>query len=189
MSSIRLFILGSLAERGEMHGHGLRLLAEEEHIDEWTDITVGALYGAIKRLAADGLITEVRLEREGNYPERAVYGLTDAGRISLDTLRRAELERFVLRADPVDLALARPNPDRLDDLPGSLADRRTRIAVQRSEAERHLESISRYLTTLERHVMRHTLHRLDAELAWHDELIAALPEILDDERSRKGLPA
>lgn len=29
-----------------MHGHQLRLLAEEEHIDLWTDITVGGLYGA-----------------------------------------------------------------------------------------------------------------------------------------------
>lgn len=171
-----------------MHGHGLRLLAEEEHIDEWTDITVGALYGAIKRLAADGLIAEVRLEREGNYPERAVYGLTEAGRVSLDGLRRAELERFVLRADPVDLALARQDTDRLDDLPGALADRRDRIAIQRSESERHLASISQYLTAMEQHVMRHSLHRLDAELAWHDELLANLPAILDDERSRKGLP-
>ncbi|MDQ1605986.1 MAG: hypothetical protein QOJ18_353, partial [Microbacteriaceae bacterium] len=52
MSSIRLFILGSLAERGPMHGHGLLLLAEEEHIDLWTDFAASAVYGAIKRLAA-----------------------------------------------------------------------------------------------------------------------------------------
>ena len=58
MSSIRLFILGALADEGEMHGHQLRQLAEMEHIDMWTDITVGALYGAIKRLAAEDLIEE-----------------------------------------------------------------------------------------------------------------------------------
>ena len=41
-----------------MHGHQLRLLAEEEHVALWTDITVGSLYGAIKRLAAEELIEE-----------------------------------------------------------------------------------------------------------------------------------
>jgi hypothetical protein len=42
-----------------MHGHQLRLLAEEEHVALWTDITVGSLYGAIKRLAAEELNEEV----------------------------------------------------------------------------------------------------------------------------------
>ncbi len=51
MSSIRIFILGALADRGPMHGHQLVLLANKEHISEWADITVGSLYGAIKRLA------------------------------------------------------------------------------------------------------------------------------------------
>ena len=59
MSAIRLYVLGALAERGEMHGHGLRLLAEQEHIDEWTDFTVGAIYGVLKRMAADGVIERV----------------------------------------------------------------------------------------------------------------------------------
>lgn len=44
MSSIRLFILGSLEQHGPMHGHQLRLLAEREHIDTWTNITVGSLF-------------------------------------------------------------------------------------------------------------------------------------------------
>lgn len=48
-----------------MHGHQLRLLAEREHVTLWTDITVGALYGAIKRLAAEDLIAEERTEKEG----------------------------------------------------------------------------------------------------------------------------
>ena len=43
----------SLAERGEMHGHALRLLAEQEHIDEWTDFTVGAVYGVPDDQAGD----------------------------------------------------------------------------------------------------------------------------------------
>ena len=62
-----------------MHGHQLRQLAELEHLDMWTDISVGALYGAIKRLAAEDLIEEARVEREGAYPERQVWRITEAG--------------------------------------------------------------------------------------------------------------
>ncbi|MDY7557672.1 PadR family transcriptional regulator [Cryobacterium sp. 10C3] len=117
MSSIRLFILGSLAERGPMHGHQLRLLAEEEHVHMWTDISVGAVYGAIKRLATEGLISVARVEREGHYPERQVYEISDAGRRDLAALRLDGLRTIVLKPDPFDLAMTRLDPDRLDELP------------------------------------------------------------------------
>ena len=58
MSSIRLFILSSFAEHGPMHGHLLRLVAERMRVPLWTDISVGAVYGAMKRLAAEGLLRE-----------------------------------------------------------------------------------------------------------------------------------
>ena len=123
VSSIRLFILGSLDERGPMHGHALRLLAEEEHIDQWADVSPGAIYGAIKRLAAEELLESVRIEREGNYPERQVYGVTDAGRTALAEIRREALETIVFRPDPVDLALARLDDESLNELRDTLESR------------------------------------------------------------------
>ncbi|MBX3098218.1 MAG: PadR family transcriptional regulator [Salinibacterium sp.] len=186
MSSIRLFILGSLEERGEMHGHALRALAEEEHIDEWTDFGPGSIYGAIKRLAADGLIDERRTEREGNYPERQVYGITDAGAVVLAELRRETLETIVFRHDPVDLALARLDTEGLDGLGGILRRRLDALRVDRDHWLAHAEQIRKYLTLTEAHVIRHQYHRLSGEIAWHEELIANLPAIIDDEKSRKG---
>jgi len=66
-SSIRIFVLAALADSGPMHGHPLRLLADEEHVSELADLTVGGLYGATKRLAVESLIEEVRrsLSRTG----------------------------------------------------------------------------------------------------------------------------
>src|ERR1700712_5252604 len=90
-----------------MHGHQLRQLAEKEHIDMWTDITVGGLYGALKRLAHEDLIEEVRTEREGSYPERQVWRITKAGRIALSALREQVLSDIVVKPDPFDLAFAR----------------------------------------------------------------------------------
>ena len=182
MSSIRLFILGSLSERGAMHGHALRLLAEEEHIDEWADVTVGAIYGAMKRLASEGLIESVRVEREGNYPERQVYALTAPGREQLVAIRREALETVVHRPDPVDLALARLGDE---DAASAVEARLTRLRGMLQREESHLAEISGYLTLMERHVMRHDAHRLRGEIAWHEELLGALPEIMADERSRR----
>ena len=88
MSSIRVFLLGALAERGPMHGHQLRLLAEKEHVHMWTDFHVGGIYGALKRLLAEDLVEPVRTEREGARPERQIVRITEAGRRALDALRR-----------------------------------------------------------------------------------------------------
>ena len=64
MSSIRLFILSSFDEFGPMHGHLMRTIAERMKVPLWTDISVGAVYGAMKRLAAEGLLRLAeRLER------------------------------------------------------------------------------------------------------------------------------
>ena len=186
MSSIRLFILGSLAERGPMHGHALRLLAEEERIDQWADVSPGAIYGAFKRLAAEELIEPLRVEREGNYPERQVYSITAAGLEALERIRREALEAIVYRHDPVDLALARLDDASVDGLEQTLRARHAQLTAELQAGLLRLERISTYLTVMEKKVLRHQVHKLMAELAWHEELLGDLPEIIKDEKSRKG---
>jgi DNA-binding PadR family transcriptional regulator len=185
VSSIRLFILGSLAQRGPMHGHGLLQLAEEEHIDMWTDFASSAVYGAIKRLAGEGLITEERVEKQGKYPERQVYAISAAGRDALDALRLEGLTEIVIKPDPLDLALARLDPDRLDELGGVLEDRLARMRAILDNSETHTKSIAGYLTVAETWTLRHQYSRWHAEITWHEQLIAALPDIIADEKSRK----
>ena len=76
MTEQGLFILASLA-RGELHGYGIA-----RDVDELSDgrvtLTAGTLYGALKRLAGDGLITQTRqLVVDGR--RRRYYQLTSAG--------------------------------------------------------------------------------------------------------------
>ena len=85
VSSIRLFILGTLATSGPLHGHQIRQQAQSDRTETWTDVQVGSVYGALKRLASEDLIREVRTEKVGNRPERTVYrdhrgGTSRAGR-------------------------------------------------------------------------------------------------------------
>ena len=188
MSSIRLFILDALARHGEMHGHQLRLLAEQEHVHLWTDISVGALYGALKRLAGEGLLAEVRLEREGSYPERQVYGVTDAGRTALATLQRDALAHVVFKPDPFDLALCRSDPDRLDDLPDAVEDRLRTLRALLAETAAANDRARPYLSRAETHALQHREHRLRAEVDWHAALVADLPAVVADERARALTP-
>lgn len=169
-----------------MHGHALRLLAEEEHIDQWADFTAGAIYGAIKRLAADELVESLRVEREGNYPERHVYDITAAGHESLKEIRREALETIAFRPDPVDLALARLDDESLDTLRDTLEYRTAELRGRIDAEERKAANIAQYLTLMERLVTGHDLYRLRGELAWHEELLGQIPEITADEKQRKG---
>jgi DNA-binding PadR family transcriptional regulator len=187
VSSIRLFILGSLAQHGAMHGHQLRLLAEEEHVNLWTDITVGALYGAIKRLATDGLIEEVRVERAGKYPERQVYDISQAGRRALSTLRFDGLRQVVLKPDPFDLALTRLDPDKLDDLATVIEHRLMVLRSLLRDSEGVIADALPYLSVSERYAMGHKEHRLRAEIDWHEQFLKAIPEIVADESARKDV--
>lgn len=185
MSTVRIFVLDSLVRHGPMHGHQMRALAEQEHVDEWTDITAGSLYGALKRLETDGLVEAVRTEREGNYPERRVLGVTDAGRAALARMHAATLATVAIRPDPVDLALARPQPETLDDLPDVVAARVAELRAALTGHRQHLEQIDQYLTVAERLTVSHGVDRLQAEIDFHERFLAAVPEIVADERARK----
>ena len=184
MSSIRLFILGSLEQHGPMHGHQLRLLDEEEHIDSFTDISVGSLYGAIKRLSAEGLIEELRTEREGGYPPRQVWDITQQGRVAVGVIRMDMLREIVRRPDPFDLALTRLDPEHLDDLPTLIGAWLAAFRAKFAEDEAHLHAIRRYLTLAEIRASEHRLVRFRGEIEWHEALIADLPAIIADERTR-----
>lgn len=185
MSSIRVFLLGALAERGPMHGHQLRLLAEKEHVHMWTDFRVGAIYGTLNRLLSEELVEPVRTEREGARPERQIVSITEAGRSSLDHLRLETLAEFSLKPDPFDLALARVGKDLVDELPRLLRARRAIIAETAEHHAVRLEQVDQYLTITEQHVLRHQTHRLRAELEWLDIVLADLPAIVDDEKTRE----
>lgn len=185
MSSIRIFILGALADRGPMHGHQLRLLADEEHVSEWADITVGGLYGAIKRLAAESLIEEVRVEQSGNYPQRQVWGITEDGRRVLASLQLSGLREVIFKPDPFDLTLTRLDPDHLDDLPAVVEARIATFQAMLAEHEAHLATVARYLTVAEQVAMTHRSERLKAEVSWHRQLAERGSDIIADERARK----
>lgn len=191
MSSIRLFILSSFAELGPMHGHRLRLEAELEHVHLWTDISVGAVYGAMNRLASEGLLREAGHERKGKRPTRQLYEITDEGRLALAALRQAGLREVWFKYDPFDLALTRTDSEFLDTLPSVLAERLDKVRALLAHARQVNEEARDYITLAEEWAVRHTEYRLEAEVTYLTDLLTVADAIVADQRNprpRKLMP-
>jgi DNA-binding PadR family transcriptional regulator len=158
MNPTRLFVLGALAKHGPMYGHQIRRDARTDRADLWSDVRPGSLYGALHRMAAEGLIEPVRTEQSGNLPARTVYAITAEGQRELRALRTEALEDIGLRPDPVDLALVMSGDLDAEVLRGYIENR---IKMLDSQAARHAHHAADDL------VAEHTRLRVAAELAWH----------------------
>ena len=183
MSSIRLFILSSFAELGPMHGHRLRLEADRKRVPFWTDIPVGAVYGAMKRLASEGLLREAGQERQGYRPTRHLNEITETGRIALEELRVSGLTDIWFKYDPFDLALTKADAKDLGSFTAQLGDRLERLKAMLDERRDMVEAAIPYIGLIEEWALRHTERRLVAEIDFLTDLIASAPAISNDQHN------
>jgi DNA-binding PadR family transcriptional regulator len=183
-----LFILGTLAASGPLHGHQIRHQAQSDRTEEWTDVHVGSLYGALKRLASEGLVREVRTERVGNRPERTVYEITREGHRALAAVREQALRRLTLPNDPFDLALAQSRDLPEEALAQIVADRLAALRVQETSLRHRAAAADIYLNEAERMILRHIIERVAAEVRWHEELTGRMPKVAADFRDGIGGP-
>lgn len=178
MSSTRLFVLGELARRGPMHGHQIRRAAQLDHVDAWTDIKPGSLYGSLQRMSAEGLVRPLRTEQEGGRPPRTVFEITAEGRYELEIHRAAALRETRLIPDPIDLALAHVQDMAEESVRAALQDRRDALSHQHQSRLHLREEAAPYLSAMEQAIFDHSLRRLQLEMEWHDDLLDQLPKLL-----------
>lgn len=160
-----------------MHGHQIRREAQTDRTELWADVKPGSLYGALRRMADEGVIEAVRTERVGNLPERTVYAITDDGRRELSVLRHGILKDTKLRPDPVDLALAYTEDLPEDELRKLVEDRHAAITAELASWKHLFTHAEPYLKGLEAMGFDHVITRLEAEVAWHDRVLARLSEL------------
>ncbi len=180
MNSTRLFVLGMLARGGPMHGHQIRRAAQIDRTELWANVKPGSLYGALHRMEAEGVITALRREQEGNRPARTIYEITDRGHAELKAHRDEALQHSRLRPDPVDLGLQFTEGLSLEELQAVLRERREAYAAELAGWRRLHTIADPYLTAMDQMTFRHSLLRLETEVAWHDELLEKLPSIVAD---------
>lgn len=185
VSSIRLFILSSFADLGPTHGHRIRTEAEAKRVSLWTDISVGAVYGAINRLAAEGLLREVRRETEGNRPPRILYEITDAGRSTLAALQRETLETIWFKYDPFDLALTSADATGRMALRETIANRIEMLKAMIEERGVIIAEALKCINEVDEWALRHSTYRLDGEVRYLLDLLEWLDRDAPETRIRE----
>lgn len=182
----RLLVLGLLAD-GPLHGHQIRRIAERTGIEKWGGVKVGALYGMLHRLEAEGLIEPVRTEQDGRRPQRTVYAITADGQVELGLHRERALTQPFVYSKTVEAALKWPAGLDETALRERLSQRRAALtrALDELVASRELHLQEGNLSAAAIAGYRRAELHLEAELAWHDELEAMLPTIAQgDARDR-----
>jgi hypothetical protein len=113
-----------------------------------------------------------------------VYGITDAGRLELASLRDKLMYEVALPSDPFDVALwvsaDTPQPALQDAI-----DRRSeslRALADSLYNERTRLTQAGYLPVVGELLFRHGEIRIEAELRWHQELRERLPELANAQR-------
>lgn len=187
---VRLLILGLLAT-GPLHGHQIRRTAEMTGIESWGDVKVGALYGMLHRLEAEGSIEPLRSEQAGNRPQRTVYAITEAGRTELALHRDRALTQPMIHSTTVEAALKWPAGLDHEALAGRLSVRKQALADKLAELEssRRLHRDEGHLSPASLAGYRRAELHLEAELAWHEELEAQLPAIARGDSRDRAAPS
>jgi len=85
-----LTILSLLNER-PMHPYEMRRLIRHRAKDEHLDLKPGSLYRTIEQLERGGMVEQSERSREGRFPERTVYCITQSGRDELEEWLREML--------------------------------------------------------------------------------------------------
>jgi DNA-binding PadR family transcriptional regulator len=177
MNLTRLMALGVLARSGPSHGHHIRRVADVTNVGEWGGVSVGALYRELRAMEREGLVEATRTEKVGNRPERTVYAITAEGHLELTTLREQAIRPLGSGPDPLGVALLFA-ADGMDpeELRRTLRARREMLAIGVREiaADREQLMAKGFLDMLAASVMRRAILGVEAEIAWHDELDAAL---------------
>ncbi|TWH56996.1 putative transcriptional regulators [Desulfitobacterium sp. LBE] len=84
MSPVECMVLGLLYQ-GCKYGHEIDKVVTERHMRIWSKLTRASMYQALTRIEEKGW-AKTTVEKDGNFPERKMYMLTDTGEKALKAM-------------------------------------------------------------------------------------------------------
>jgi DNA-binding PadR family transcriptional regulator len=159
----KLLLLGMLRMQ-EMHGY---------QINEFIDVHLGTsiqlkkptVYKLLGVMEGDGWINS-REEREGNYPPRRVYAITETGESAFQELLRANIADYQPASYLGNIGIVYLDALPIEEAAILLAERRKKVndmLVVLDDHEMHTDGFDLMLS--------YQRHLLSAELAWLDGII------------------
>lgn len=186
-SLVRLFVLG-LLEQGDRYGYEIVATAERWAVHRWAGISIGSIYHTLRSLTKLGYASILKVEREGNRPERQVFSISDRGREECHRLIALGLGSLEYEGREVDMALAfahRISPElrrqMLENRLGPLEERLAQLSdldhayetCFRDPSLEHLRKLRQESPWIHAGI-RHGLARLKVERDWTKSLLSEI---------------
>ncbi|MGW1126704.1 PadR family transcriptional regulator [Streptomyces sp. NPDC002526] len=162
---LALTVMVLLAERS-MHPYEIAQTLRRRGKQHSVKINFGSLYTVVQNLEKHGYVEVTGVQRQGNRPERTLYGLTEAGRAEmlhwLSDLIAVPAEEYPVFETALALLPALP-PEEVGEL---LADREQAQIVRAAALRGVLAQLGGSLPRVFVVETEYQLHMLEAELKW-----------------------
>ncbi|WP_405642156.1 PadR family transcriptional regulator [Streptomyces sp. NBC_00019] len=162
---LALAVLATLWQK-PMHPYEIAQTLRRQGKDSSTKINYGSLYTVVQNLEKYGFVEVTDVERQGNRPERTVYGITAAGRQEA-TEWMSDLVAFPAKEYPIfETALSLLGVLHPDDVVSLLEERLEALEVRIASGRGALEKLYETLPRLFLVENEYQLHMIEAEAAW-----------------------
>ncbi|WP_199548778.1 PadR family transcriptional regulator [Streptomyces sp. N35] len=162
---LALTVLVQLVER-PMHPYEIAQTLRRRGKDASTKINYGSLYTVVQNLEKHGFVEVAGVQREGNRPERTLYGITDAGRIEmvewLSDLLAVPADEYPI----FETALANMGVIHPDEVVRLLKDRIATLDVKAAQGRGALRKLYESLPRVFLVEVEYQLHLIEAQIAW-----------------------
>ncbi|MEU9364661.1 PadR family transcriptional regulator [Streptomyces avermitilis] len=162
---LALAVMVLLTEK-PMHPYEIAQTLRRRGKDTTTKINYGSLYTVVQNLEKHGFVEVAEVQRQGNRPERTLYGITDAGREEA-TEWLSDLLAVPAREYPIfETALSLLGVLHPDEVTRLLDERLTQLEVQVASARGGLEKLYETLPRLFLVETEYQLHMVEAQAEW-----------------------
>ncbi|MEV6588490.1 PadR family transcriptional regulator [Streptomyces acidicola] len=162
---LALAVMVLLMEKS-MHPYEIAQTLRRRGKDSSTKINYGSLYTVVQNLEKHGLVEVAEVQRQGNRPERTLYGITESGREEA-TEWLSDLLAVPAREYPIfETALSLVGVLHPDDVARLLEERLSRLEVQVASARGALEKLYETLPRLFLVETEYQAHMVEAQAEW-----------------------
>jgi DNA-binding PadR family transcriptional regulator len=149
-----------------MHPYEIAQTLRRQGKDASTKINYGSLYTVVQNLEKHGFVEVTDVQRQGNRPERTVYGITEAGREEL-TEWLSDLVAVPAKEYPIfETALSLIGALPPDEVARLLEERLETLEVQAASGRGALDRLSETLPRLFLVETEYQLYMLEAQATW-----------------------
>lgn len=178
---VQLALLGLIVEK-ERYGYELKQEIQRRNLTQYVPFTLSGFYNYLRSFQRKGWITLQLVEKNGKYPERNVYKVTEKGRERFRELMKRvgwDLSSFY---DSLHVALAFSYLVSLSEFQQILITRKQMVDRRLQELEAFAKSPkAARLDLVRKAIVEHAIERFKADSTWLEQFIEKVSKLTPKE--------